>query len=1352
MKNLVLLYIAFLIVIQALPAQTWKKPVNIIDPETISGGDFGAFSQLMVVNGNPAMVAADIARGGLLFIRALDPAGTNWAKPVKIDSRTSFDCSMQIVNGHPAISYFDLNKGDLIYVRSLDASGTVWPTPLTLDGNTSYSGSYTSLEVVNGHPAISYYDQTNGDLKYIRSMDASGIAWAQSITVDTAKNVGAWTSLRVVNGNPAISYYDNTNRDLKYVYSKDISGSDWELPITIDANRDAGTRTFLQVVNGHPAIAYNGQGVSLNSALMYIRASDSTGKTWNNPVIIDSSSNGLTSFTSSSLQIVNGKPAISYQSFRSNQDLSGFNLNYVVASDASGASWQNPITIDNEGIVGQYSSLQVVNGNPAISYYDQTKGELKYIRAVNPSGTIWMGPLSFSLPADFRSRPDQSLRSINGHPAISYYENGNLRYIRATDTSGAIWGTPVSVDLAGDVGVANSMQVVNGNPAIAYSDNTNAYLKYVRASNANGAAWGVPIVIDSAAGFNNNTSNISLQVVNGYPALSYYANRKLMYMRAKDISGEVWTKPIILDSIAGGFVGYYNSMEVVDGNPAIAYFDITNRDLKYICSKDSSGVIWETPIRLDSTGQVGHQPSLQVVNGNPAIAYWDASNSDLKYIRAIDKTGKAWSSPIKVDFAGQVGASCSMQVVNGVPAISYQDIANTDLKYVKAIDSSGTVWAPPVFVDINGNVGEFMTSLQVINGNPAISYWERAIPGSFINSTIKFVSANDTSVKAWIAPIKADVTPDVGRFSSMQVVNGNPGISYYDITNKDLKFIRAKDASGSAWTTPVTVDAAGDVGFFTSLKIVNSNPAIAYIDNTTQHLKFVRATDASGSAWGTPIIADNATGNVRFYTSIQIVDGNPAIAYYDNTRGDLKYVRATNASGTDWGTPIFVDTIGDMGQFASLQVVNGFPAIAYRDFSAGDLKYIRAIDAVGTAWGIPVRLDAIGDVGVYNSLEIVGGKPAIAYQDFGNKDLKYIRAKDISGLSWTTPVKLDFNEQVGAYPSLRIVNGKAAISYYDETNHDLKFIQAADDSATVWGAPVTLDFPGDVGYYPSLQQVNGNAAISYYDLTNGDLKYILANSTSVSARFASNSVCPGSGFSLNYLSTGLDFNSGNVFAVHLSDSSGNFTNSMVIGMATDTSVNGAITISIPANVLPGKNYRIRLVSSNPVITGSPSDVLIVNPIPPTPVITQNENILTSNAASGNQWYVNTVLIPGATAQNYTAKTSGSFTTQVVLNNCASSFSNSINLTVTAVENSQEFGHQIKVFPNPVSDKLIITTTNVSTILNARLVDIYGKIIRSWNAKILRTEIDMSEFASGTYILWLEDMQHTISGKMKIIKL
>ena len=43
-----------------------------------------------------------------------------------------------------------------------------------------------------------------------------------------------------------------------------------------------------------------------------------------------------------------------------------------------------PITVDSLGGVRQYTSLQVIDGNPAISYYDFGNSDLKYVRSINP--------------------------------------------------------------------------------------------------------------------------------------------------------------------------------------------------------------------------------------------------------------------------------------------------------------------------------------------------------------------------------------------------------------------------------------------------------------------------------------------------------------------------------------------------------------------------------------------------------------------------------------------------------------------------------------------------------------------------------------------------------------------------------------------------------------------------------------------------------------------------------------------------------------------------------------------------------------------------------------------------------
>ena len=48
--------------------------------------------------------------------------------------------------------------------------------------------------------------------------------------------------------------------------------------------------------------------------------------------------------------------------------------------------------------------------------------------------------------------------------------------------------------------------------------------------------------------------------------------------------------------------------------------------------------------------------------------------------------------------------------------------------------------------------------------------------------------------------IVIDNSDDTGRFSSLEIVNGNPAISYQDDSYKDLKYVRANDADGTEWS------------------------------------------------------------------------------------------------------------------------------------------------------------------------------------------------------------------------------------------------------------------------------------------------------------------------------------------------------------------------------------------------------------------------------------------------------------------------------------------------------------------------------------------------------------------------
>lgn len=73
------------------------------------------------------------------------------------------------------------------------------------------------------------------------------------------------------------------------------------------------------------------------------------------------------------------------------------------------------------------------------------------------------------------------------------------------------------------------------------------------------------------------------------------------------------------------------------------------------------------------------------------------------------------------------------------------------------------------------------------------------------------------------------------------------------------------------------------------------------------------------------------------------------------------------------------------------------------------------------------------------------------------------------------------------------------------------------------------------------------------------------------------------------------FNNGNIFTAQLSDASGNFTSPVNIGTLSATSP-AAISATIPNVILDGSGYRIRVVSSNPAVTGTNngSNLTVIN--------------------------------------------------------------------------------------------------------------------------------------------------------------
>ena len=120
-------------------------------------------------------------------------------------------------------------------VTGFDVNGAILCTPvafvispvLTLLDSAGDVGQYTSIAIgADGLPVISYYDGANTDLKVAHCGSAACAGGNTLTTVDSAGVVGSSTSIAIgADGFPVISYYDNTNGDLKAAHCHTFSCS-----------------------------------------------------------------------------------------------------------------------------------------------------------------------------------------------------------------------------------------------------------------------------------------------------------------------------------------------------------------------------------------------------------------------------------------------------------------------------------------------------------------------------------------------------------------------------------------------------------------------------------------------------------------------------------------------------------------------------------------------------------------------------------------------------------------------------------------------------------------------------------------------------------------------------------------------------------------------------------------------------------------------------------------------------------------------------------------------------------------------------------------------------------------------
>lgn len=186
--------------------------------------------------------------------------------------------------------------------------------------------------------------------------------------------------------------------------------------------------------------------------------------------------------------------------------------------------------------------------------------------------------------------------------------------------------------------------------------------------------------------------------------------------------------------------------------------------------------------------------------------------------------------------------------------------------------------------------------------------------------------------------------------------------------------------------------------------------------------------------------------------------------------------------------------------------------------------------------------------------------------------------------------------------------------------------------------------------------------------------------------------------------------------------------------ATGTSTTNSITVSYGTSAVSG---NIIVKGTNSCGDGATSSFAVtVNNKPMTPIISLNGNVLYSDAPSGNQWYGQNGFINGATNQDYTVSINGDYYVIVTLLGCSSDASNILNVIHTGIEVTEN-NKTIKIYPNPVSNELIIEIEGNNRKVNFEILNLIGQVVFKGNLTE-KTVVQTSSFAPGVYVIKLEN--------------
>jgi len=337
--------------------------------------------------------------------------------------------------------------------------------------------------------------------------------------------------------------------------------------------------------------------------------------------------------------------------------------------------------------------------------------------------------------------------------------------------------------------------------------------------------------------------------------------------------------------------------------------------------------------------QDGTEVYMLEVEGNPALCYWKSVLPDppneawLVYQRASDPEGTSWHASVQLEYAG-VGFPRALFLLGGRPAVLKfpGDSSTQQVSLRRAQDTLGAAWLPPEDMPLYAEDG----SPVILNGLPGICFSGRPA-GLGALSGLYILLATDEGGSSWGEPWRA--TSNVPMELCWTMVAGKPAVACH--SRSSMLFLRAKDPAGASWLPTAALEPELSEGFSNPALLIDAAgmPAIAWRDGRLSQVKYFRALDVDGRQWGASQVLAVEAGRPL---ALIVADGRPGVLFLMNDTYELRFLASNDAEGAHWGLPVTVDTDACFGvsqHIVALLELGGRLAVAYSSHIGGGASY-----------------------------------------------------------------------------------------------------------------------------------------------------------------------------------------------------------------------------------------------------------------------------------------------------------------------------------------------------------------------------------------------------------------------------